>query len=802
MNQPPLPASELTPLRPASSRQPKRASSVIWWTATGACVAVAGVSAYASGVVSASSLGLASLGQSTDVPYELESTVEDVSGANAATPDPQPASGEVDSEGFTDVVYPEDPLGYLREMIDLTPCFVVCGEKDNPEALVTAAYSNNDATCDDINAALANSPCIATECLGNCVVKEFIEKYVQDACGGGVGVGTLRTADYMFAASQAAASACSLPTEAEDGPENVAMLGSEAASATERRQPETDDELAEPHRFKRERIVKDIRARAASASSSARHREGNEGSLGALPSKGPDFKVWSGYAPSMSSLPVTPPEKTVAAGTNPSSTFTLYTQCKTDEVKYVNPEFWFSPLVNAYVVRHNYGTGDFFSFESAIKMERKQLGDGVYGYQVTTDQVDWEYGYALENKRGEIWYEIGAVPAPLYAENCTQMYGSYYNRIIPNDSVKSNLFGSCLHECPADYKDASYCRKPLTEALSTTEPLDLGECDDARLVVFGSAVIFGQTSVVNPSGRSECLRDAAFTENEVDARWTCGTVDYSRAKLKMVGIKVERRADNHCYATQTYGRVHTFSSSAATTYGYVYNSDATHTSTGECRNAACAASKYPLGPLGQASTDLPGLGVTRLEYVTLTFGDAPPENKYIDMNDRFLPKIATGRVVHTFGENEDLDVRRIIPKNAALCGGAISRGNCIMTGKAYVDTSFTPTQQEKRWIFVIVEHIYFKMVRITVKLEGHDVRMGVVDAGYIDHVRDANDIDTSDSMAYDVSERYSRRKFQYIAECFAHLCTSGLDHRGYGLGSIKFDIAPEMSFSLRGTSCD
>lgn len=774
-------------------------------------MALVGFYAYASGVVSASSLGLASLGQSTDVPYEFEPTVENVAGANAATPDPQPASGEVDSEGFTDIVYPEDPLGYIREFIDLTPCFVVCASKDNVEALVSAAYSNNDATCDDISAALANSTCILAECSGECIQKEYIEKNVQDACGGSMGVDTLKTQEYMFSASEAAQTACSLAPETQDGPENVALLGSEATFATNQRHLTTDAELALPHRFKRERIIKELRARAASVSSSARHREKNEakgdqkkneGSLGALPSKGPDFHEWSGYAPSMSLLPVTPPEKTVAAGTNPSSTFTLYTQCKTDEVKYVNPEFWFSPLVNAYIVRHNYGTGDFFSVENAIKMERKQLGDGVYGYQVTTDQVDWEYGYALENKRGEIWYEIGAVPAPLYADNCTQMYGSYYNRIIPNDSVKSNLFGSCLHECPADYRDASYCRKPLTEALSTSEPLDLGACDDARLVVFGSAVLFGQTSIINPSGRSECLRDTAFTENDSDARWTCGTVDYDRKKIKMVGIKVERRADSHCYATQTYGRSHSFSSSAATTYNYIYNNDATHTSSGECRNAACAASKYPLGPIAQGSTDLPGLGVTRLEYVTLTFGDAPPENKYIDMNNRFLEDSATGRSVHTFGENEDLDVRRIIPKNAALCGGAISNGNCIMTGKAYVDTAFTPTQQEKRWIFVIVEHVYFKMIRISVFLDGHDVRMRVVDAGYISHVRDANDIDTSDSMAYDVSERYSRRRYMPVADCFAHLCTSGLSPRGYGIGSIKFDIAPEMSFSLRGVSCD
>ena len=554
------------------------------------------------------------------------------------------------------------------------------------------------------------------------------------------------------------------------------------------------DDLPAPHRVTHARIIEAKRARAAAVPSPDRNIKASLGQTG------PDFHVWPGYAPSMNLIPETPPAKTVAAGTNPSSTFTLFTQCKTQEVKYLNPDFWFSPLVNAYIVKHNYGTDDFFSLDGAVVMTRKELSDGVYGYEATTNQVDWEYGYALQNQRGEVWYEIGANPAPLYAENCAQMYGSYYNRIAPNDATKSSLFGSCLNACPEDYRDSAYCRKPLTEAISATAPLDLGACDDARLVVFGSAILFGQTSVIDPSGRSECLRDSTFTENDAEARWTCGTVDYDRSKIKMVGIKVERRSDGSCYATQTYAKAHTFSSSAATEYEYDFD-DATHTRSGQCRNAACSASKYPLGPIAQGSPNLAGLGATRLEYVMLSFGDAPPANKFLNLNDRFLPDTSGGLVVHTYGDNEDLDARRIIPKNAALCGGAIYYANCFMSGKAFVDTSFTPTKQEKRWIFVIVEHVYFKMIRISVTLDGHDVRMRVVDAGYISHIRNANDIDTSDSMAYDVTDRYRRRRFMPVADCFAHLCTGGLSPDGYGVGAIKFDIASEMSFSLKGADC-
>ena len=754
------------------------------------CVAIAGVSAYASGMVPASSLGMARLG-SDDALIEFESTTADVEGADVEHPVPEPAHSELDSPGFTDIVFPDDALGYLRSIVDVSPCFVACAAKENPEALITAAFENNDATCDDINAALADSVCLAEECMSDCAQREYHKKVAADACGGGVDVETLKTPDYGFGVLDHVAEQCPDSMEAKDG---AAAVSGEAASSATLGSLASADDLPAPHRVTRARVIEAKRARAAAASSPDRDVEASLGQTG------PDFHVWPGYAPSMSTIPETPPAKTVAAGTNPSSTFTLFTQCKTQEVKYLNPDFWFSPLVNAYIVKHNYGTDDMFSLDGAVEMTRKELSDGVYGYEATTDQVDWEYGYALQNKRGEVWYEIGANPAPLYAENCTQMYGSYYNRIAPNDATKSSLFGSCLNACPEDYRDSAYCRKPLTEAISATAPLDLGACDDARLVVFGSAVLFGQTSVIDPSGRSECLRDSTFTDDDAEARWTCGTVDYDRSKIKMVGIKVERRSDGSCYATQTYAKAHTFSSSAATEYEYDFD-DATHTNRGQCRNAACSASKYPLGPIAQGSPDLAGLGATRLEYVTLSFGDAPPDNKFLNLNDRFLPDTSGGRVVHTYSDNEDLDARRIIPKNAALCGSAIYYANCFMSGKAFVDESFTPTKQEKRWIFVIVEHVYFKMIRISVTLDGHDVRMRVMDAGYISHVRDANDIDTSDAMAYDVTDRYRRRNFMPVADCFAHLCTSGLSPNGYGIGAIKFDIASEMSLSLKGVEC-
>ena len=94
---------------------------------------------------------------------------------------------------------------------------------------------------------------------------------------------------------------------------------------------------------------------------------------------------------------------------------------------------------------------------------------------MATNEVDFEYGFALKNQKGEVWYEIGANPAPLFGENCAQMYGSFYNRIAPNDEHKQFVFGDCAHACPADWRDEvrvgafpnpADCFKPLCDYTS------------------------------------------------------------------------------------------------------------------------------------------------------------------------------------------------------------------------------------------------------------------------------------------------------------------------------------------------
>jgi hypothetical protein len=48
-------------------------------------------------------------------------------------------------------------------------------------------------------------------------------------------------------------------------------------------------------------------------------------------------------------------------------------------------------------------------------------------------------------------------------------------------------------------------------------------------------------------------------------------------------------------------------------------------------------------------------------------------------------------------------------------------------------------------------------------------------------------------MAYDSSAKWNARATQLVASSFSA--------SGYGMGGIKFDLAPEMSASLRAVDC-
>ena len=123
-----------------------------------------------------------------------------------------------------------------------------------------------------------------------------------------------------------------------------------------------------------------------------------------------------------------------------------------------------------------------------------------------------------------------------------------------------------------------------------------------------------------------------------------------------------------------------------------------------------------------------------------------------------------------------------------------------MFGKAFALKSTVPgysgpTKTRKDWVFVVVEHVWFKMIRVAITLNGDSVHAEVIGAGYVSHVRDPADLTTSDSMAYDASAKW-------IESASNQLVAADFSANGYGLGGFKFDLAPEMFISLRDVDCD
>jgi hypothetical protein len=231
------------------------------------------------------------------------------------------------------------------------------------------------------------------------------------------------------------------------------------------------------------------------------------------------------------------------AGARSPVTFRLYTQCKPRDVKVEGGEFWFSAISAAYLVKHNYGSPNFFTENNKIKMERKELSDGVYGYEVTTNRVDWEYGFVLVNANGEKFREIGSNTI-LQRENCTVRYGAYFNRHMTyhkGETTIGAVFGDCGEVCPEDFVDTAFCRQPFSAAIPETESaaLSLGKIDDARLVNLASVLLYSSsTSVMDPSGRTETFRyDAGSTDEQI---WIAAAIDYDREYVKMVRFIVKR----------------------------------------------------------------------------------------------------------------------------------------------------------------------------------------------------------------------------------------------------------------------
>jgi len=143
--------------------------------------------------------------------------------------------------------------------------------------------------------------------------------------------------------------------------------------------------------------------------------------------------------------------------TSPFVTFTLDASWIDKTIRAANPTFFASPLSKAYILRHNYGSTSFFEDEDALEMTRV----GLRRWTLATNEVNYEYGFMLENENGAKLREIGAwytneresVTAPsANMKNCTVTFGQYRNRLISQTDTTpafdaNACFGACGEEC-------------------------------------------------------------------------------------------------------------------------------------------------------------------------------------------------------------------------------------------------------------------------------------------------------------------------------------------------------------------
>lgn len=142
------------------------------------------------------------------------------------------------------------------------------------------------------------------------------------------------------------------------------------------------------------------------------------------------------------------PEEAFSGAVAPTHTFTVDASCPSDKVRNKGGGFWNEPLTitEAKVVYHNYGGGDFFSNRRGVVMT--PVAGNPRKFTVTTNKVNYEYGFELTNSRGQRVRDIGLPGSSTteYMWNCTAHFG-YRNRLVTGSTTR--VFGTCEDACPA-----------------------------------------------------------------------------------------------------------------------------------------------------------------------------------------------------------------------------------------------------------------------------------------------------------------------------------------------------------------
>ena len=378
--------------------------------------------------------------------------------------------------------------------------------------------------------------------------------------------------------------------------------------------------------------------------------------------------------------------------------FTLHTYCKTPEVKKNYADFWLDGEKEAYIVRHNYGSNNFFLPEDAIKMERVIVDEATAerGYVVNTSQVDYEFGFALKNlATGEWLYEIGkGSESMVYNEHCVQQFGAYWNRIRTSQPDPSNVeyvLGTCRKKCAHDYLESSMQMRYDPGVIpNAPDELIIGKSDDARLFTLLSAVMGSWI-------RSAASRDTRFHETENQARHIIAHVDAygpglrwsaGSAYLLMSQIKVVRKANDDIALSVVATKYHNWgercstSGCSAAVYDLTemwYSPDTTDWTNSEGLPARRVAG--PFFTLGEK-------GDSRFSFHELQFSD----DAYMTETTLFAP--------NTWGK--DLDARRIAPVSGAIAGPSWWGGSSIRNYHPMVDETSPSNPNERTWIWAVL----------------------------------------------------------------------------------------------------
>ena len=470
--------------------------------------------------------------------------------------------------------------------------------------------------------------------------------------------------------------------------------------------------------------------------------------------------------------------------------FVLHSACKTPEAKARYAEFFTTGEKEAYVVRHNYGSQNFFVKDDGIKMQRVKLSDDEYGYEVTTDQVDFEWGFMLYNKNTteqvrEIGYEGDAM---LAHTSCTQMYYPYFNRVMTlgegSGTTREFVFGSCDTSCPDDYVDNAYHRyvgqqgvKVPTCGAGGSYPL--GEGDDARLFTLWSAVLTKGGSNDAKFGRMMAFRDDTYEASKTSARWlVAGTEGADTTMMKVVYLDVNLVGGSLSMCIRSKKYVPFPGSGCA----FIDCSPASYDMP---RKVAAEGLDYTAGELD----------VSKPLYTVARLGDTQPkEYSHKFTNEAYL-------TTHTLHDAEsfgtDADVRRIILTSAGTCGGSSFGGNCVGVFSAFPDTSFSATATEQRWIMTsfVGDRETAKMMAVRVYLEDGAAKIATIRSAWKNDNGFHNNAGRS-GFEYDPLRSGFDSVDSYNNNDGTQACDRSFADGGYGIGSLKWLLAPEMVPSL------